>query len=116
TNIYKIEKALEQRLSTLYKERGWKAEINEQLKKIDLLATEVGQLQEKESTYIEKRTKVTDLQASLAQLEKEGRHIDILLQMKERHLYVYQQKEAYLILQKERALYSDVKPFPEEGI
>src|SRR5699024_9125660 len=40
TNIYKIEKALEQRLSTLYKERGWKAEINEQLKKIDLLATE----------------------------------------------------------------------------
>ena len=116
TSIYKVEKTLDQRLGSLYKARGWKAEINEQLKKVETLAEEVRQLQHRESTYIEKRTNLEELKETLEQLEMEQDQIEATLHLKEKHLYACKQKEAYLLLEKERAAYEEIKPFPEEGI
>lgn len=107
-NIYEIEKRLDYNIDKLFRPRGKRPLMNEQLERVNQLHIDLQKYKQAESTYRQKQSSITSLKKELQQLQKS-------LNKANKDLYILgQQKQALPLIQNYHTLSEQLESFPDK--
>lgn len=116
TNIYQMEKDLDTQIGQLYKAKGWKPQLNEQLKIVQKKHEQLLKLEKEEHKYMEKKQLKQEMEVRLQESAQQLEKLQKKLQMNEKLLHVIPLRQQYEQLKNERNNYGELRPFPEDGL
>lgn len=116
TNIYQMERELETKIGQLYKAKGWKPQLNEQLTSVRKKYEQLIKAKKEEETYTKQQEERLNIEKSLEKAKEQLSNIKAKGQMKEKLLQVLPLRKQYEQLQVERENYGEIRPFPEDGL